>query len=85
MAPRQKERTISHVLSIVREWTEMSRQLGKTIGENLVKPSMVSGLTGVPRRSLNEYLQLIRLGELHGFNFSSNLKNGIGVLRSFVK
>lgn len=84
-AQRLKERTISHVLRIVREWTEVSRHLGETIGDRAAKPSQASGLTGMPRRSLNEYLRLIRLGELHGFEFSSNLNNGIGVLRTFVK
>lgn len=84
--PRIRERSIAQVTDILKRWARISRDLTNIGGTDLVVlPSQVSNLTGMNRRSLNDYLRLIRLGEVNGFDFEANKDKGIGLLRQFVK
>lgn len=83
--PRIRERTILHVLKILKKWTLLSRELATISGERSLSPGIVSTFTGLNRRTLNYYLRLIRLGEMFGFDFLRHLQQGIGVLRNFVE
>ncbi len=42
-------------------------------------------MVGVSKKSLDDYYCQLRLGELYGFDFASNIHEGMGVLRTFVK
>lgn len=42
-------------------------------------------MVGVSKKSLDDYYCQLRLGEFYGFDFVTNLHEGIGVLRTFVK
>lgn len=40
---------------------------------------------GLPKKTLDDYYQQIKLAETYLFDFEQNLNKGIGVLRKFVK
>lgn len=42
-------------------------------------------IIGVSKKSLDDYYFQMRMGEKYGFDFSGNMQNKVGVLRSFVK
>lgn len=42
-------------------------------------------VVGISKKSLDDYYCQLRLAELHNFNFSQNMNQKMGVLRSFVK
>lgn len=42
-------------------------------------------IIGVSKKSLDDYYFQMRMGEKYGFDFSDNMGNKVGHLRSFVK
>jgi len=42
-------------------------------------------IIGVSKKSLDDYYFQMRMGEKYGFDFSGNMQNKVGALRSFVK
>lgn len=42
-------------------------------------------MVGLPKKSLDDYYYQLRLGEKYNFDFKTNLYEGIGCLRNFLK
>lgn len=42
-------------------------------------------IVGISKKSLDDYFFQLRMGEKYGFDFTNNMDNKIGLLRSFVK
>ena len=42
-------------------------------------------VVGISKKSLDDYYLVIRIGEIHGFDFSQNLGKKMGELRAFIK
>lgn len=76
---RIKERPIKDAVLLVLKWRQM---WAKT---QSVKVSLRRGaeIIGVAKKSLDDYLLQLRLGQKYGFNFEKHCNEKIGVLRNY--
>ena len=42
-------------------------------------------VVGISKKTLDDFFLVIRVGEVHGYNFQENLTKKIGHLRAFIK
>lgn len=42
-------------------------------------------MIGISKKSLDDYFLIVRIGEIHGFDFESHLGGKMGDLRSYIK
>lgn len=78
--PRGKgrERTISEVSRLLREWKLLKRK-------NCIPLKVGALKLGVPLKSLEEYYQDFRLAIYYDFNFEANFNRKIGELRKYCR
>ncbi len=83
---RTKERDLSVIIWKVCRWRELFHgcydKNGKKIKLTLEEAAAVVGL---PKKTLDDYLQELKKGKMAGFDFSAHRGEKIGVLRSAVK
>ena len=75
---RVKERTIKEVLKLVAEWRDIH-------SSKKCKLELAAQEVGLPKKTLDDYYQQIKLAETYEFDFEKYLNEGVGVLRKFVK
>lgn len=85
---RAKEKTICEAIELVRKWRLW--YLGKAYDPNTgeyIKKSLEEGakLAGCAKKSLDDYLLMIKHAKNYGFDFNANKDRGFGDLREFVK
>mmetsp|Transcript_22258 Transcript_22258/g.19097 ORF Transcript_22258/g.19097 Transcript_22258/m.19097 type:complete len:182 (-) Transcript_22258:1871-2416(-) len=83
---RHHERTIREVLELIEKWRpnqdgEIRR--GKKVGKE-ISLNQTAELLGVPRKSLDDYMRIIKHAKATGFDFSSHLNERFGVVRAHV-
>jgi len=84
---RHKERRIGEVVDLVLKWRKLYNGVKDPItGENL-KYSLEEAAkkVGVAKKSLDDYLLMIKHARVLGFDFQENHLERFGILRSFVK
>lgn len=80
-------RKINEVLDVLLKWKQLIRGI-KIRESGKVKtfdPISAAELVGVPKKSLDDYLLIVRQGKLLGFDFQCNRKKKFGFLRRFVQ
>jgi len=85
--PRHKERYLGEVLDLVLKWRKLYEgsvdpTTGKFIKLNL---NQAAGQLDVSRKSLDDYLLVIKQAKALGFDFQANKFERFGVVRNFVK
>eukprot|EP00826_Nyctotherus_ovalis_P063671 TRINITY_DN9338_c0_g7_i1.p1 TRINITY_DN9338_c0_g7~~TRINITY_DN9338_c0_g7_i1.p1 ORF type:complete len:242 (+),score=85.20 TRINITY_DN9338_c0_g7_i1:136-861(+) len=85
-APRVKERELTEIIHKVKKWRDLYRGYLDKDGRR-VKYSLedAAKLVKLPKKTLDDYLQQLKLGKKFGFDFSANQHGKIGVLREFIK
>ena len=88
---QKKERIIGHVLERVTKWRDIvreskhRRELDPDCPEERQTLEEAANAVGVAKKSLDDYLLMIRFGKKFGFNFEAHRNERVGVLRSYVK
>lgn len=88
---KKKERIIGHVLERVTKWREIvkeskrRREADATYPEERQTLEDAAKAVGIAKKSLDDYLLMIRFGRKFGFNFEAHCEERVGVLRSYVK
>ena len=84
--PRVKERELGDIILKVKKWRDLYCGLlgidGKRIKYSLEDAAK---LVKLPKKTLDDYLQQLKMGKKLGFNFEENKHRKIGVLRDFIK
>jgi len=81
---RHAERTVEEVLELIKKWraeAEKKRENGK----KKISLADAAKEIGVPKKSLDDYMTIIRKAKEMGFDFCANLKKKFGTVRAFVK
>ena len=83
---RSKERAIYEVINKVIEWRRLYAGNVSADGK-LIKYSLedAAAIVGLSKKTLDDYLLQLRIGNKYGFNFELHKKEKIGFLRAFVK
>ena len=83
---RVKERELAVIIHKVKKWRDLYRgyigQDGKRIKYSLEDAAKQVHL---PKKTLDDYLQQLKMGKRYGFDFNANKSQKIGTLREFVK
>jgi hypothetical protein len=66
------------VILAVKKW----RKLYESKKLNLTKSAK---LIGISKKSLDDYYLVLRVGEILGFDYDSNLTNKMGDLRAYIR
>ena len=86
-AKRIRERTIQDVIKSVALWRRLYNGVMKNDGNTLIRYTLddAAKKIGISKKTLDDYLHLLRLGKQTKFDFkaSSNLK--VGALRKHIK
>lgn len=86
ISKRAKERHIGYVIKKVYIWKKLSCS---AIDKNGKKAKMTlndaAECIGISKKSLDEYINQIRLGSYFGFDFNRHKYERVGILRAFVK
>ena len=84
--PRVKERKLSVIIAKVKKWRDLyygySSQEGSKTRFSLEDAAKMVNL---PKKTLDDYLQQLKIGKKYGFDFNKYKDHKIGVLREFVK
>lgn len=72
---------------MVRKWREISEDMRKTSARDSGKFSLEEAAKsiGIPRKSLDDYLFVLRRARELDFDFERNLKFRFGIVRAFVR
>lgn len=81
---RSKERNIGEVIEVVKIWRDLHLNKHKMLRRRLNLQDAAREI-GISKKSLDDYYCQLRLGELYNFDYVSNLREKMGVLRSYVK
>ena len=91
MEPQEKpkktrKRKIGEIIEKVILWRKYNEGILDEFG-NFIQLSLkeAAGKIKIPKKSLDDYYSLIKIGKICGFDFNNNKDEGIGVLRSFIK
>ena len=88
---KKKERIIGHVLERVTKWREIVKESKRRRDADASYPEERQTLeeaakaVGIAKKSLDDYLLMIRFGRKFGFNFEAHCDERVGVLRNYVK
>jgi len=84
---RHAERTIREVMDLVNYWRSLHQGFVDKDSKKVVKLSLgdAAKKVGVPRKSLDDYLLMMKHAKTNGFNFSANYDQRFGIVRNFVK
>lgn len=91
LSDQKKERIIGHVLERVTKWRDIvreskhKRETDPDCPEERQTLEEAAIAVGVAKKSLDDYLLMIRFGKKFGFNFEAHRDERVGVLRSYVK
>lgn len=83
---RVKERELAVIIKKVKKWRDLYRGYpgkgGKRINYSLED---AASFVNLPKKTLDDYLQQLKLGKKYGFDFNENQHERVGVLREFIK
>eukprot|EP00330_Aristerostoma_sp_ATCC50986_P009335 CAMPEP_0114588022 /NCGR_PEP_ID=MMETSP0125-20121206/10834_1 /TAXON_ID=485358 ORGANISM="Aristerostoma sp., Strain ATCC 50986" /NCGR_SAMPLE_ID=MMETSP0125 /ASSEMBLY_ACC=CAM_ASM_000245 /LENGTH=345 /DNA_ID=CAMNT_0001784221 /DNA_START=71 /DNA_END=1108 /DNA_ORIENTATION=- len=84
---RHPERTIKEVVDLVNAWRALHDQskVNKAKGGKKLSLGEAAKKLGVPKKSLDDYMLIMKHAKVLGFNFAKNLDKKFGVMRTFVK
>ena len=82
---RSKERTIKEVKYKVDQWKELCKKLKEDQPSCKKISEKASAIVGIPKKSLDDYMHQIKLGESYDFDFDKHGNDKIGLLRQFNK
>ena len=89
---RMKERTVGEIVEKVMVWRKLYNGIimpnpADSSKKQLQRWSLddAAHMVGVSKKSLDDYMQQLRFGKLHGFNFVKHKDARVGELRKFVK
>jgi hypothetical protein len=84
---RHKERKIGEVIDLVLRWRKLYNGYVDSETGKLVKMSLEESAKriGVAKKSLDDYLLMIKHAKNSGFDFQSNHNERFGIIRAFVK
>jgi len=84
---RHAERTIREVQELVNYWRALHTGYVDKKTKKVVKLSLgeAANKVGVPRKSLDDYLLMMKHAKTNGFDFQANLEQRFGIVRNFVK
>ena len=83
---RSRERTVGEAIDLVRRWRGLHVSHPKpNNSRKKVNLQEAARMLGVSKKSLDDYYCQLRLAEQFGFDFSQNIHEKMGTLRSFVK
>eukprot|EP00826_Nyctotherus_ovalis_P053389 TRINITY_DN6932_c0_g4_i3.p1 TRINITY_DN6932_c0_g4~~TRINITY_DN6932_c0_g4_i3.p1 ORF type:complete len:154 (+),score=30.29 TRINITY_DN6932_c0_g4_i3:321-782(+) len=80
---RSKERNIGEVVKKVTEWKKLYTHGINGSKSHTLKEA--ANIVKVPRKTLSDYLLLLKKGKKYGFDFNMYSEAKIGLLRLFVK
>lgn len=85
-AIRIRLRKIGEVVEKVTQWRKMNAGYVDDNGM-LIKMTLLeaAAILSIPKKSLDDYLSLLRLGKEYGFDFNLYKNHTVGTLRSFIK
>jgi hypothetical protein len=84
---RHKERKISEAIELVLKWRKLYSGYVDTNTGKMVKYSLEDAAkkVGVAKKSLDDYLLMIKHAKTYGFDFQAHHDEKFGAIRSFVK
>ena len=82
---RAPERTIKEVKVKVEQWKAECKQLKEQNPMMKRVAEKAAETVGIPKKSLDDYMHQLKMGQLHNFEFFKNEDTKIGVLRQFNK
>ena len=81
-----KERELAVIIRKVKKWRDLYRgyqgKEGRRINYSLEDAARMVNL---PKKTLDDYLQQLKLGKKYGFDFHANQHKRVGVLRDLIK
>mmetsp|Transcript_20175 Transcript_20175/g.17343 ORF Transcript_20175/g.17343 Transcript_20175/m.17343 type:complete len:182 (-) Transcript_20175:31-576(-) len=87
--PRTKhsERTVKEVIELVNQWRSLHCGSFNKETNQIVRYSLAEAakILKVPRKSLDDYLLMMKHAKALGFKFESHLEDKFGALRTYVK
>ena len=84
-AKRTKERTIEEVIQKVNLWRRLYNGVIKDGVLQRQSLEVAAQKVGVSKKSLDDYLMMLRFGKKYNFDWQKHKQSKIGVLRAFVK
>jgi len=83
---RVKERKLSVIIERVKKWRDLYYGYIASDGKRVrLSLEEAAAKVGLPKKTLDDYLQQLKLGKKYGFNFNAFKDKKIGELRDFVK
>ena len=83
---KRRIETIKEMVKVVNDWRKLYQ--GTIIKEKkVVKYSLVDAakMVGLRKKTLDDYLQQLRMGKRYGFNFNKHKEEKMRVLRNYIK
>ena len=75
---KEREKVVAEALYKTKQWRYLHQQKNLSL-KNAAK------LMGMSKKTLDDYFLIFRYGEIHGYNFESNLFKKMGHLRNYIK
>jgi len=89
IAPRRRhaERKVGEVMAILDQWRKYYDGVYDPKTNTYIKTSLAEAAKrmGIPRKSLDDYMLVVKQAKAIGFDFGKNGSEKFGVVRSFVK
>ena len=84
--PKTKQRTLGYVIEMVKEWRRLYNGYFDDNGE-FTRMELDKGALklGIPKKTLDDYLGLIRDGSKMDYDFNSHINESVSDLRNFIK
>jgi len=84
---KHNERTVKEVIELVEKWRALhcgsfNRETNQIVRYSLAEAAKI---LKVPRKSLDDYLLMMKHAKAFGFDFEANLNEKFGAVRTFVK
>jgi hypothetical protein len=84
---KHNERTVKEVIELVEKWRALhcgsfNRETNQIVRYSLAEAAKI---LKVPRKSLDDYLLMMKHAKAFGFDFEGNLNEKFGAIRTFVK
>jgi hypothetical protein len=75
---KEHEKTVREALEKTKYWRYLHEKMNLSLKNSAV-------YVGLSKKTLDDYFLVIRVGELHGYDFKSNIDKKIGHLRGYIK
>lgn len=81
-----KKQTISDIISKVTDWKKLSNDYRSTLNINMFQSKIKAAKEmNEQKKTLDDFLTILRLGIVYNFNFADHLDDKFIVLRKFIK